>query len=296
MLWAARLAMIAVLSVFPELGFATSLADNRPLTPSEERGLKPGDDFRECPACPRMVVLPAGKFLMGSPDDEPMRDSDEGPQIEVTIARPFAVAKFELSFDEWDACVADGGCNGYRPSDAGWGRGRQPVIIVSWDDAKAYVAWLSRKTGHPYRLLSEAEWEYAARGGTNTVFSWGAAISSGDANYDASLSYPGSPRGEMRQRTVPVDSFKPNGFGLHNMHGNVWEWVEDCWHRRYSEMPAEVRRTGSAWVSKDCEARVFRGGSWADAPHVLRAANRGRYEPFIRNTSSGIRVGRTIGP
>ncbi|MCL4766919.1 MAG: formylglycine-generating enzyme family protein [Hyphomicrobiaceae bacterium] len=293
MLRVIRVALV-VLSAFASGRAAAPTPAQRALSPVEERELRPGDEFRECAVCPQMVVLPPGAYLMGSPESELDRDSDEGPQHEVTIPEPFAVGKFEASFAEWDACLADGGCNGYRPSDLGWGRGKQPVIIVSWEDARAFVAWLSAKTGRPYRLLSEAEWEYAARAGSDSAFWWGPAVSTGQANYDGSLTYAGGDPGEFRHRTMQVDSFEPNAFGLYNVHGNVWEWLEDCYHRRYDQMPESPRRTGAAWTEDGCELRVFRGGSWGDAPSVLRAANRGRYEPFIRNTSSGFRVGRTL--
>ena len=139
----------------------------------QEKALKPKDTFKECANCPEMMVVPAGSFTMGSPTSEPEHSADEGPQHMVTIARQFAVGRFEVTFDEWDACAADGGCNSYKPSDEGWGRGRRPVINVSWDDAKAYVAWLSKKTGKSYRLLSGAEYEYATRAGTQTAYPWG---------------------------------------------------------------------------------------------------------------------------
>ncbi len=293
-----RLARLGVLVAPGLLALVPLVAEAQlsdwPLTPAEERALKPRDEFRECPSCPRIVVVPAGTFAMGSPDSEEGRDSDEGPQQKVTVPQPFAVGKFEITFDEWDACAAGGGCNGYRPSDLGWGRGRQPVFIVSWDDAKAYVAWLSATTGRTYRLLSEAEWEYVARGGSTTPFSFGASISTREANYDGTVPYANAKPGELRQRTLPVGSFKANAFGLHDVHGNVWEWVEDCWHRRHSDMPDDVRKTAAPWVSGDCTTRVFRGGSWADGAAGLRSANRGRYEPYIRNTNSGFRVARTL--
>ncbi len=166
--------------------------------------------FRDCPNCPEMVVVPAGEFMMGSPENEEGRHSDEGPQHRVRIAQPFAVGRFEVTFDEWDACVAGGGCGGYRPDDNGWGRGRQPVINVSWDDAKAYVQWLNRGTGKSYRLPSEAEWEYVARAGTTTPFWTGATISTEQANYDGTYTYGGGKKGEYRQRTVPVGSLPAN--------------------------------------------------------------------------------------
>jgi formylglycine-generating enzyme required for sulfatase activity len=154
-----------------------------PLCAAEERSLKPKDVFKECEQCPEMVVVPAGSFTMGSPANEKERNSDEGPQHQVTSDRSFAVGRFAVTFEEWDACVADGGCRGYRPDDRGWGRGRRPVINVSWDDAKAYLAWVSGKTKKSYRLLSEAEREYVTRAGTTTPFWWGSSISTSQANY-----------------------------------------------------------------------------------------------------------------
>ena len=151
--------------------------------------LKPKDVFKECDKCPELVVVPAGRFTMGSLANEEGRNSDEGPQHQVTFSQSFAFGRFAVTFDEWDACVADGGCNGYKPSDQGWGRGRRPVINVSWDDAKAYVAWLSRRAGKTYRLLSEAEREYVTRAGTTTPFWWGSMIDPNQANYDGNSVY-----------------------------------------------------------------------------------------------------------
>jgi formylglycine-generating enzyme required for sulfatase activity len=165
--------------------------------------------FQDHEAGPEMVVVPAGSFIMGSPEQEWGRGEGE-TQVPVTIARPFAVGKFAVTFDQWDACVADGGCNGYRPADQGWGRGNRPVIGVNWDDAKAYAAWLSRKTGKTYRLLSEAEREYVTRAGTKTPFWWGSSISPKQANYDGDYAYAGGAKGEFRQQTMPADSFEAN--------------------------------------------------------------------------------------
>jgi formylglycine-generating enzyme required for sulfatase activity len=222
-----------------------------------------------CPMCPEMVVAPAGSFTMGSPASELQRNTDE-EQLRVTIAQPFAAGKFAVTFDQWDACVADGGCNGYKPADEGWGRGNRPVINVNWEDAKAYAEWLSRKTGRTYRLPSEAEREYVTRAGTWTPFWWGSSISPNQANYNGNYTYAGGPKGEYRQRTVPVDSFAANPWGLFNVHGNVWEWTEDCWNDSNQGNPGNgnVRTTGN------CSRRVVRGGSWFFLPHVLRAAFR----------------------
>jgi formylglycine-generating enzyme required for sulfatase activity len=232
-----------------------------------------------------MIVVPAGSFTMGSPASEPGGSSNEGPQHTVTFAPQFAVGQFEVIFDEWDACVADGGCNGYRPSDQGWGRGRRPVINGSWDDAQAYVVWLSNKTGKTYRLLTEAEYEYATRAGTQTRYPWGNDIGTNNANCRGCGS-------QWDEQTAPVGSFPPNGFGLSDMVGNVWAWTEDCYHDSYSGAPAD----GSAWTAGDCSRRVVRGGSWGDLPVVLRSATRFRFTSDSRNLILGFRVGRTLLP
>jgi formylglycine-generating enzyme required for sulfatase activity len=263
-----------------------------PLSAEDERALKPNDTFKECAACPEMVVVPAGSFMMGAPQDEDGRYDDEGPQHRVTFARQFAVGRFAVTFDEWDACVADGGCDGYRPDDRKWGRGRRPVINVSWKDAKNYVAWLSRKTGKTYRLPSEAEREYVARAGTTTPFWWGSSISTSQANYDGNFTYGGGQKGEWRQKTVPVDSFAPNPWGLYQVHGNVWEWTEDCRNRSYAGAPED----GSAWKSGDCNIRVLRGGTWRSRPRSLRAAIRDESLAGLGSHLLGFRVGRTLAP
>jgi formylglycine-generating enzyme required for sulfatase activity len=188
--------------------------------------------FQDYEGGPEMVVVPAGTFQMGSPQTEEGHDNDEDPQHPVTFANPFAVGRFAVTFDQWNACAAEGGCNGYRPDDNGWRRGQRPVINVSWNDAKAYVDWLAKKTGRPYRLLSEAEWEYVARARSTTAFWWGDSISTNQANFNGNYRYPTHGlstakeiKGEYRQRTTPVNSFDPNPWGLYQVHGNVWEWT-----------------------------------------------------------------------
>jgi formylglycine-generating enzyme required for sulfatase activity len=256
----------------------------RPLSVARERALKPKDSFRECPNCPEMVVVPAGSFTMGS-----TADPQASPPHHVVIARPFAVGRFALTFDEWDQCVAEAGCR-YKAYDREWGRGRLPVINVSWNDAKTYLAWLSRKTAKPYRLLTEAEREYVARAGTTTPFWWGATISTGQANYDGNYVYGDGVKGEWRRRTVPVDSFEPNPGGLYQVHGNVWEWVEDCWNESYAGAPAD----GSAWAAGDCTRRAMRGGSWFNKP--VDAAAREQNDAAFRYHSYGFRVARALTP
>jgi formylglycine-generating enzyme required for sulfatase activity len=244
---------------------------------------------------------------MGSPADEEGRESIEGPQHKVRIGKPFGVGKFETTFAEWDACVTGGGCK-HKPSDNGWGRGKRAVSDVSWDAiTKEFLPWLSRKTGKTYRLLTEEEWEYAARAGSAMPFSTGMTISPEQANFDGRETFRGSAKGQYRQRPIEVGSFQANAFGLHDLHGNVWEWVEDCYKNSYAGAPSD----GSAVVSGDCSMRVMRGGSWASAPRFLRAASRSFFLPDLvpeHGTKSlvpdinwgepdhGFRLARTLSP
>jgi formylglycine-generating enzyme required for sulfatase activity len=230
-----------------------------------------------------MVVIPAGSFLMGSPAGEKGREADEGPQHRVRIAKSFALGKYEVTFAEYDACVAAGGCS--KRADQGWGRGRRPAINVSWNDAQTYVKWLSARTGQTYRLPSEAEWEYAARAGTQTRYAWGNDLGKNRANC-----YSCGSRWDA-ERTAPVGSFAANRWGLHDMHGNVWEWTMDCWHDTYRGAPAD----GSAWTTGGkCGARVLRGGSWDLIPSYLRSAVRVRRVTGYRSGYGGFRVARTL--
>src|ERR1043166_4689879 len=233
---------------------------------------KPSYAFRDCAKCPEMVVIPAGSFQMGAPNDEPDRNANEGPQRLVTIPRPFAVGKFEVTFAEWEACVAGGGCKSNRaPADEGWGKGRQPVINVSWDDAQEYVAWLSRATAKSYRLLTEAEWEYAARAGTTSPFATGTTITPEQANFQTAFKDDGEGReGECREQSIKVGSFAPNAFELHDMHGNVWEWVQDNWHEDYAGAPTD----GSVRPDGDATMRAQRGGGWYSLAVEIRSASR----------------------
>jgi len=252
---------------------------------AQEQALKPGDSFRECAAaCPEMIVVPAGTFLMGLPAGEPRRQAFERPQHRVTIIKPFAVAKFELTFRAWDECAAYGNCDAHV-KDSGFGRGGQPVVNVTWDDARRYAAWLAKITGKPYRLLSEAEYEYAARAGTQTAYPWGDDIGKNNANCNGC----GSRWDNMQ--TAPVGSFPPNRFGLYDMVGNVYEWVEDCLHANYRGAPSN----GAAWVGGgSCIGRMIRGGSWADDPIDLRSANRPWSPATVRRSFIGFRVARTL--
>ena len=254
--------------------------------PADTAAPAAGAVFRDCPDCPEMVAVPAGSFMMGSPPSEEDRDGNEGPVHRVAFAASFAVGVYEVTFAEWDACVSAGGCGGYRPDDAGWGRGSRPVVNVSWDDAQSYVGWLSRATGEDYRLLSESEWEYVARAGTSTRYWWGDDIGRGRANCDGC----GSRWDD--ESTAPVGSFSANAFGLHDVHGNVWEWTQDCWNASYDGAPGD----GRAWESGNCSRRVLRGGSCYYVPRNLRAAYRDWNGTGNRVSNDGFRVARTLAP
>ena len=240
-----------------------------------------GTKFRDCDECPELVVVPSGTYKMGSKRG----NSDEKPVRDVRIGYPLAVGVFEVTFGEWDACVSEGGCGGYRPDDEGWGRGPRPVVNVSWDDAQAYVGWLSEKTGQAYRLLSESEWEYVARAGTRTGYWWGDETGRNRANC------AGCGSRWDNQKTAPVGSFPANAFGLHDVHGNVWEWVENCYIDGYAGAPVN----GSAW-EWNCDRRVLRGGSWFNIPWYLRSAIRDWNSTGLRDTILGFRIARTLTP
>ena len=244
-----------------------------------------GSAFRDCDECPEMVVVPAGSFMMGSPASEEGRYDNEGPVHRVTLPVPFAVGKYEVTFAEWDACEAAGGCDEFT-YDRGWGRGRRPVINVTWEDAQAYVRWLSRQTGERYRLLSESEWEYVARAGSATRYAWGDEIGRNRANCDGC----GSQWDD--ESTAPMGSFAANAFGLHDMHGNVWEWVEDCWNETYVGAPAD----GTARQNGDCTRHAARGGSWFFLPRNLRSASRARVFHLQDDKDLGFRVAKTLAP
>ena len=241
------------------------------------------DGLRSGGEGPEMVVIPAGRFSMGCVSGPGCFD-DQSPVRSVKIPRAFALSANEVTFAQWDACAAGGSCKGYHPEDWRGGRGRHPVIEVSWYDAQEYAAWLSRETGEEYRLPSEPEWEYAARAGSATKYSWGNEIGANRANCYADYC------GDRWEYTAPVGSFAPNAFGLNDMHGNVREWVEHCWNASYAGAPPDR----GAWRTEDCVEGVSRGGSWVDDSTNLRAANRHRNSPGIRNAYVGFRVARTV--
>ena len=240
-----------------------------------------GTVFRDCPTCPDLVVIPAGRFRMGCVSG---RDCarDQRPVHEVELPA-FALGVYEVTFDEYDHFARATG-RGF-PRDRGWGRGSRPVIRVTWHDATAYAEWLSRETGEKYRLPSESEWEYAARAGSTTRYPWGTDMGRNRANCDGC----GSRWDD--DRTAPVGSFAPNAWGVHDTHGNVTEWVEDCWHRNYLGAPSD----GSAWTSDgDCRRRVHRGGNWYASREYARSANRHRMRAEGWGRRTGFRVARTL--
>ena len=267
----------------------------KPLSRFEAMALRPGDLFKECAQCPQMVVIAAGEFVMGAPVGEAGSTADERPQHKVVISKPFAVGRFPVTFAEWDACVAARGCQ-YRPSDHGWGRARQPVLDLTWQDASEYASWLSRATGKPYRLMSEAEREYVTRAGSQTAYWWGNSFSPDRANSqrrpvgpliaggsDLPITYPAP-------RPLPVDMFEPNPWGLYQVHGNVYDWVEDCWNETYDGAPTD----GSAWTTENCSRHVLRGGAFSRDPQTLRSAARLWFGDANRMTYMSVRIARTL--
>lgn len=253
---------------------------------ADEQPAKPGQSFRDCAAdCPEMIVVPAGEFMMGSPATELGKQRSEQPQHRVAIAKPFVVSKFEQTFAEWDACAAHGDCRA-DVDDGGLGRGRRPVVNVSFEDAQRYVAWLAKISGKPYRLLTEAEYEYAARAGMQTAYPWGDKVGQNNANcLGCGSKWDG-------KQAAPVGSFPPNRFGLYDMVGNVWELIEDCYHADYDRAPGD----GSAWKGGDCSQHGARGGSFSGMPDNIRSANRGRMPNNSRSPVIGFRVGRALEP
>jgi formylglycine-generating enzyme required for sulfatase activity len=279
----------------------------------------PGTSFRDCPeVCPQMVRISPGSFTMGSPATEKDRRNREGPQHQVAIAYPFLAGKYDVTRDEYSAFVAatnrpdSASCYGYdglafkdTPGmnwrNPGFAQtGRDPAICVSWDDARAYVAWLSKKTGKRYRLLSESEWEYSARASTTTA-RYGSNdparlcgyINGADLNFSKSFPQDGGVNKDCHDgyaRTSPAGSFGPNGFGLYDMLGNVWQWTADCWNETYAGAPIN----GGAWQTGTCDRRVRRGGSWYNLPKSLRAAMRDGIRSGNRDVTGGFRVARTL--
>lgn len=304
----------------PALAVAAPSARSAPSDDSANdlRRMGPGTAFRDCGDCPEMVVLPPGRFLMGSAEAESGRLEREGPLHAVSIRHSLAVGKYEITRSEFarfveetgyaagDGCVIWGAGRAERDVARNWRNpgfhqsDRDPIVCVSWYDAKAYVQWLSMVTAKPYRLLSEAEWEYAARAGQASSRPWGeepgeACAHANVADATAKAEIPGTAFWVFHEcndgwaYTAPVGRFRPNSFGLHDMIGNVWEWTEDCWNETYAGAPSD----GSAWTSGDCVLRILRGGSWNDLPRLARSAYRDRVPNGDRDAVSGFRVARS---
>lgn len=287
-----RNSMIFLLGLFFSCGVFLSTA--------HAEGRTVGSVFVDCPDCPEMVVLPAGEFVQGS-DKVESGHLDEKPQRTVKIARPFAVSKYETSFAQWDVCVADGKCP--KADDAGIGRGKFPAVNIAWTEAKAYAVWLSAKTGKSYRLLSESEFEYAARGGTQTAWYWGGNESKSKSCEFANLHDESGKKAHPNYvwshvlcddgaaENNEVGKYKANAFGLHDMIGNVREWVEDCHQAGYGGAPEDgsIRKHDGV-----CEKRVVRGGAWLDGPSTARAAYRYSEIEGMRNYQTGFRLARDL--
>lgn len=274
------------------------------------RSRQPGATFSECRHCPEMVVLPPGEFTIGSPPDEPLRRENE-PQKAISITRAFAMSATPVTWDQWEACVRDNWCDGIavdtalrtlpngepNPDYRDWGRGTRPVVGVSWYDAQVFVGWLNAKTGadDAYRLPSEAEWEYGARAGTTTAFPWGAKIDHDFGNFGTdgeTLGGKTEGRDVWLDETSPVASFPPNYFGLYDMHGNIFEWTEDCYEADRAHTPADA----SPNKEGNCANRVFRSGTFLSNPYMQRSARRGApYPATLRGRNYlGFRVARSL--
>ena len=237
-----------------------------------------------------MVTIEGDDFLMGCINEQQGCGADEKPVHQVLL-RGFKISQYEVTFAQWDACYYDGGCS-HRPDDEGWGRGARPVMNVSWDDVQEFISWLRRKSGLNYRLPSEAEWEYAARAGEESPYSTGRCISTTQANFDGDYGWDEgccTKTGLDRSQTMPVGSFDAKLFGLYDMHGNVYEWVQDCWHDTYNDAPIY----GKAWTTGgNCSRRVLRGGSWYGRPRLLRSAARNWGARSYRSNLYGFRLVR----
>lgn len=246
---------------------------------SAQQPPKIGEVFQECPQCPEMVVLPPGTYAMGAEDG----NDKELPVHLVSISAPIAMSRFEITWDEWEACVAAAGCE-RDPDDHGWGRGKRPVINVSWQEAKQYATWVSGVTGATYRIPSESEWEFAARASTYTNYPWGNDIGEENANCRECNTVL------WDHQSLEVGLYPPNPFGLYDMHGNIWEWIEDCWNGSYEGAPQD----GTAWTDGDCTLRVVRSGSWYYFPQLARSASRDNFPAHLFSYNIGIRLVREL--
>lgn len=260
------------------------------LTANNDPEIGIGSIFQDCSQCPEMIVIPAGTFMMGDPGNWYSR-RHERPQHEVSIPKPLAVGRFEVTFAEWDTCVEDGGCGGHRPDDFGFGRGKRPVFNVSWNAVQSYISWLNTKSPNKYRLLTEAEWEYMARAGTTTDYTTGQNITANQASFDDNPHNTGSGKSRRPAMTTPVGSFTPNLFGIYDVEGNVGEYTQDCWHENYEGAPSD----GRAWIENgNCEQRVARSGAWGAMKDEMRTSSRGSFHIYRTSVSYGFRLARDL--
>lgn len=249
-----------------------------PATAATSRPAAAGPEVKDCPDCPALISLPAGSFTMGSNSSDP----SEKPPHQVTVGAPFAIGKYEVTVEQWNSCVDGGGCQKVAP--ASNGNDNAPIRDVSWDDAQQYVKWLSTTSGKEYRLPTEAEWEYAARGGTTTRYWWGDQMATGKANCK-DCGQPWTNDGPAN-----VGTFAANPYGLHDTNGSVWEWVSDCWHNTYKDAPAD----GRSWDQPNCNVRVIRGGSWREGAPYMVSSTRFKYDASVRHSQNGFRVARSV--
>lgn len=262
----------------------------KPPASKTKRRKKTIDHSQPSPSNMNMAVIKPANFIMGSPKEELRRDANEGPQRQVSFNYAFEIGKYEVTFNDWNKCVIGGGCRGYRPDDGSWGKGRRPVINISWNDTQNYLKWLNTVTGLRYRLPTEAEWEYVARSGGTAPFSTGGSISSSQANFNGEHPYGDGQKGVYRRKTLPVGSFAPNSVGVYDIHGNVYEWVEDCWSPTHAGGPID----GGARLDGDCKYRIMRGGSWVTHGYQMRASKRLRYTKDYRYDDYGFRIARSL--
>jgi formylglycine-generating enzyme required for sulfatase activity len=233
-------------------------------------------EVKDCPACPTLISLPAGSFTMGSNSSDP----SEKPAHQVTIGAPFAIGKYEVTAQQWNSCVDAGACQKVALA----ANANAPIRDVSWDDAQQYLKWLGSTSGKPFRLPTEAEWEYAARGGTATRYWWGEQMAAGKANCK-DCGQPWTSEGPAN-----VGSFAANPYGLHDTSGSVWEWVSDCWHNSFKDAPAD----GRSWDQPNCSVRVIRGASWREGAPYMVASTRFKYDASVRHSQNGFRVARSL--
>jgi len=251
------------------------VANGTPAAPAVAGG---GPEIRDCAACPVLVSLPADAFTMGNNASDP----SEKPAHQVRLGAPFAIGKFEVTVQQWNACADAGGCP--KVAQAPGTSASAPMRDVSWDDAQQYIKWLTAASGKPYRLPTEAEWEYAARGGSATPYWWGPKMATGKANCKDC----GPPWNA--DRPANAGSFAANPYGLYDTSGSVWEWVADCWHNNFKDAPAD----GRAWDEPDCRVRVIRGGSWREGTAYMVTSTRFKYDAGVRQAQNGFRVARSL--